>query len=343
MNTLLFHFNDEFQHHYNCTFFNIDSVPFEKRKNIPIGIGFIVTSIAFSMLYVPCIVVMCRERFTSQPCYKLMLYLACVNTIAMLLVGIWGGIMLILGYVYCTSPLFTYTFGCFATCLWFAETITTILLALNRCLTMRNPILAKRLFEGYGKHTIDFWLCLPTIGAIWGCLYCRPFLVNSIYGGHFKNPYLGYVNVSEAELLYYQDQVHVVYNWVIASILVTIYATFFIFLLVSNRMARVADSSSAMVRKREFSVFVQIFIICLLCVLSAVGYAYNEFLLRLNPKMVLCVSFGYVVFQGSPAIIYLLLNKTIRRELLLQIKAGHTYTFGGSSAHPSSRRPSTNQ
>ncbi|KAI1695287.1 serpentine type 7TM GPCR chemoreceptor srt domain-containing protein [Ditylenchus destructor] len=242
------------------------------------------------MLYIPCIVVMFQKKFISQPCYKLMLYLACVNVIAMFVMGIVGSLLIIIGLTFCTSPIFTYVICCFGTCLWFAETTITILLAFNRCLTVRNPILAKKLFQGFGRHTIDLWLCLPTSTAIWG-FFC------------------------------YQDNIHVAYNWVIAIILVAIYAIFFVNMLINNRVAPMSENTNAIVCKMELRVFVQVFIICLLCVLSSIGYAYNERLLQANPKMVVFVTFGYAIFQGSPAVIYLLLNQTIRHELRKKIKS----------------------
>ncbi|KAI1702379.1 serpentine type 7TM GPCR chemoreceptor srt domain-containing protein [Ditylenchus destructor] len=294
-------------------------------------IGFLLRE---KLLYIPCIVVMCQKKFISQPCYKLMLYLACVNVIAMIVMGIGGSILIILGFAFCTSPIFAYVICCFGTCLWFAESTTTILLALNRCLTVRNPILAKTLFEGFGKHTIDFWLCLPTVTAALAFLYIRPFIVNSTYGGLFRNPYLGYENFVAPDPEYYQDKIHVAYNWIIATILVSIYVIFFVLMLINNRVAPLSDNTNATVRKRELRVFVQIFLVCLLCVLSSIGYAYNERLLRDNPEMVVFVTFGYVIFQGSPAVIYLLLNQTIRRELRKQIKS--LQTFGGSSTRRSS-------
>ncbi|KAI1705889.1 hypothetical protein DdX_13326 [Ditylenchus destructor] len=124
---------------------------------------------------------------------------------------------------------------------------------------------------GFGRHTIDLWLCLPTATAIWGFFYVRPFVVNSTYGGFFKDPYLGYANFAATDPEY---------------------------------------------------VFVQIFLVCLLCVLtqhtkqllrratevsqfpalvlSSIGYAFNERLLQANPEMVAFVTFGYAIFQVAP-------------------------------------------
>ncbi|KAI1702380.1 serpentine type 7TM GPCR chemoreceptor srt domain-containing protein [Ditylenchus destructor] len=183
-----------------------------------------------------------------------MLYLACVNVIAMVVTGIGSAILIILGFAFCTSPIFTYVFCCFGTCIWFAETTTTILLALNRCLTLRNPILAKKLFEGFGRHTIDLWLCLPTATAALGFFYIRPFIVNSTYGGSFKDPYLGYPQFVATDLEYYQDQIHEAYNWVVATILVAIYAIFFVLMLINNRVAPLSQNTNATVRKAELKI-----------------------------------------------------------------------------------------
>jgi Serpentine type 7TM GPCR chemoreceptor Srt len=72
MNLYVFH-RDFFERHYNCSFYTIDAVPLNSRQHVYLGIGLITLFTAFTILYVPCMIVIARHLHQSGS-YKMMFF-----------------------------------------------------------------------------------------------------------------------------------------------------------------------------------------------------------------------------------------------------------------------------
>ena len=114
MELYLFH-QDTFQRLYNCSFYSIDSIPLESRQHTSLGAGLIALSTAFTLLYIPCMVVIARHMHQSSS-YKFMFFIGLVDLAIMPVCGLLTGIYAIEGAVYCMYPTTMYFLGTYGSC-----------------------------------------------------------------------------------------------------------------------------------------------------------------------------------------------------------------------------------
>jgi putative chemoreceptor len=189
--------------------------------------------------------------------------------------------------------------------LWYAECATSVILAGNRCLVMYNWPLARRLFDGYRTC---LWLMLPTASFLLTVWFLPPCLFSSIDIGWYFNPHVGYRSDFN---VYFTNTILTVNNVLAVTLLVTIYTVFLISLYRTQAMLSLSYKRRM---TQEISSFVQIFIVCALNGLTALSYVYMQ--LGDPPEWITTIAaYAFVLTQGSPAVIYLSMNQTIRGEL----------------------------
>lgn len=69
--------------------------------------------------------------------------------------------------------------------------MTSVVLALNRCLVVTRRSLARLLFEG---HRTYFWLLAPATVACLQYLFFKPQMYNGVIFAYVNDPHLGYYN-----------------------------------------------------------------------------------------------------------------------------------------------------
>nr|CAD2185477.1 unnamed protein product [Meloidogyne enterolobii] len=115
----LYLFNqNEYERLYNCSIYNIDQIPLEKRQHKILGIFFIILSTIYVILYIPCMYSIWK-RMANSNCYKIMFVMGVVDMAAVLCAGYLTGYLGYFGYVFCSSPKFIYFAGAYGTCLYF--------------------------------------------------------------------------------------------------------------------------------------------------------------------------------------------------------------------------------
>ncbi|KAL3109139.1 hypothetical protein niasHT_013919 [Heterodera trifolii] len=167
-----------FSGHYNCTFYDPESIPREKRRNVVPGVILIGFFIIFELLFLPCIAVFVQKNNLRESCFKLMLFLAILSMFNLFSSCLLIGIYAIRGDVFCDRPLFNYIIGMpfFAT--YTCESILAVILALNRCIAMANHRLAAVLFDG---KKLFIWIAFP----------------NGMMVSYVWQPHIGYVEDTE--------------------------------------------------------------------------------------------------------------------------------------------------
>ncbi|KAH7701856.1 CRE-SRT-39 protein [Aphelenchoides avenae] len=158
----------------------------------------------------------------KHACYKLMAYLGVIDCLSTTVAGTLSGYFAITGVVYCSWP-YTYVIHLFGTVglgFWFASSSTSVILAINRCTVMVDPVLGRRLFDG---RKVYVWLAFPTLYIVAACLFYKPLLYTSIYVGWYSNPHIGYYD----ELLpRYYNLPHIAHNMSVLVILTLLYSVF---------------------------------------------------------------------------------------------------------------------
>uniref|UniRef100_A0A1I7RWV3 G protein-coupled receptor n=1 Tax=Bursaphelenchus xylophilus TaxID=6326 RepID=A0A1I7RWV3_BURXY len=182
MNRLVFDYNNTFLGKYNCSFYEVNIVlPIEQRKSILHGTALLMMGIVFMTLYLPCLYAMSSERLRANSCYRLMLIMAILDVLELSFTAVYSGIATIMGWHYCdtdsdTIRMVLYFQGCLVLGLWFAYTYTSLILALNRCLSFGSY---KRVFD----HPI--WL-LGTVAV----LFTTVWFVNPLFYHSFNGVWL---------------------------------------------------------------------------------------------------------------------------------------------------------
>uniref|UniRef100_A0A183CM34 G_PROTEIN_RECEP_F1_2 domain-containing protein n=1 Tax=Globodera pallida TaxID=36090 RepID=A0A183CM34_GLOPA len=143
---------EKFTRMYNCNVYNVEDIPLEKRRSIPLGIMFLTLGLICEILYIPCMVAM--RKHMDNTCYKFMFYIAVADMLALFVSGVLTGYLALVGAVYCTSPKFIYFMGAWATCLWVTESTAEMVLAFNRCVELSSSYWADVLFHGQAHLSI---------------------------------------------------------------------------------------------------------------------------------------------------------------------------------------------
>ncbi|KAI1706634.1 serpentine type 7TM GPCR chemoreceptor srt domain-containing protein [Ditylenchus destructor] len=313
----------EFNLYYNCSSYDVNSIPLKQRAHPYRGLLLIMLGSVLEICYVPCIYAMLCRRQRAQHCYRLMLFLGICEMISLSTDAIMVGMWTLEGSVYCSQPFAIYWICTLGEFLWQIQAVLLISLAINRCLTIYDQYLADRLFKG---SRIAVWMMFPILYSSCIVWFAPPLIYNSMMTGLFLNPHLNYLPDND---YYYKPPLFTIHNISTVTIVVMVYLVFAILFF---QKLKTIDASRGFLKhaKKEFNTFIQVLITCSLLVVSIGGYLLEQ---HFNDQewIVLMGTYGFVLFQGSSALVYLLLNRTIRTEVLQLIaskKISHNSNSG---------------
>ncbi|KAI1701194.1 serpentine type 7TM GPCR chemoreceptor srt domain-containing protein [Ditylenchus destructor] len=296
----------EFSLYYNCSSYDVNSIPVEQRAHLFRGILFITLAVFLEVCYLPCMYAMACRRQRAEHCYRLMLFLGAIEMTALLIDGIIVGIWTLEGAVYCSRPAAIFWICKFGVFLYHMESVTLVILAINRCITIYDWNVADSFFKG---PRLCVWISFPILYSCYTAWITNPIIFDAISTGLFLNPHLHYLPNND----YYHSILLDIHDYIVISLLLGIY---FAFVVLFRRKFKNIYSTSVNGRQRkEFNTFIQIFLTCATFIMSIVGFIVEQYFTD-QEWMVLMSTYGFVLLQGSPAIIYLCLNETIRREAL---------------------------
>ncbi|CAD5214027.1 unnamed protein product [Bursaphelenchus okinawaensis] len=69
--------HEYFELHWNCSTYNTSAVPDEVKRHPYFGAFLFIVSCVYMTLYVPCLYAMTRKELYNNPCYKIMVQMAC--------------------------------------------------------------------------------------------------------------------------------------------------------------------------------------------------------------------------------------------------------------------------
>ncbi|KAL3107456.1 hypothetical protein niasHT_014173 [Heterodera trifolii] len=301
MDLYLFH-SDRYQQLYNCSY-DVNQVPFEDRQHIALGTMFITLAGIMELLYIPCTFAIWKHR--ENGCYKIMFYIAVTDMMAMLMNGIATGWLAIIGAVFCTHPNLTYILGAYGMSLWGAESTAELILALNRCMEICSPAMADILFSGYRTW---LWLMLPSIYGLYWFFFTMPHPFSGIYVSWFFNPHMGYLE--DLDKIYYNN-VHDFHNYVVVTVIMGTYLAFSILLIMKTYKFK----SSTQQSYSQKMTFIQVVLISSINAFAAGIYVYMQYF-KISKALIVIGQLSWLFAHGIPSLIYLCLNKTIRKDCL---------------------------
>ncbi|KAI1698568.1 serpentine type 7TM GPCR chemoreceptor srt domain-containing protein [Ditylenchus destructor] len=306
--------HDEWEVLYNCSLYRIDDIPLEKRQHIALGVFFIVISVIFITLYTPCIIAV--RNHLKHSCYKFLFFLGIVDILSIPMNGILTGYMAIVGAVFCTYPKLLYFSGSYGYFCWITETTMSIFLAFNRCGEILSPNVARFLFQGQLPW---LWMLIPMMYGLYFAIFTKPVMFNGIYMAWFNNPHVNYIDDPDGKT--YGNHLHFVHNIIVCCSLTGLYVLFCILYLLKSRTLRRHNSDTGTVFVKnalQRSVFIQVLLISSINAVGSALYTYMQFV-YVTPWLTIAAQFSWIIINGMPGILFLLVNKTIRTECIQMI------------------------
>ncbi|KAH7700295.1 hypothetical protein AAVH_32588 [Aphelenchoides avenae] len=86
MDKFLFHY-DEWYELYNCSWYDVGSLPLEMRQHTVAGWVAMTLTVVFEVLYIPCFCVIIQPEYAKQSCFKLMALIAALDITLMPFTG----------------------------------------------------------------------------------------------------------------------------------------------------------------------------------------------------------------------------------------------------------------
>ncbi|KAF8376449.1 hypothetical protein PRIPAC_82878, partial [Pristionchus pacificus] len=292
--------NWPFMYEYNCSRVIPIGEEWTKTRGVshPIfGVWSMCWGILCEIFYIPCIYALYKER--RQSCYRIMLWLAIVDVIAILCNSVGFGFFLIEGTVFCSRPWSVWIVGCVGLGMWCGACIGCLLLVTYRLFELLN--MSKR-FEAQ----TNILIIIATSYALYFAFLTPPILTNTEFNAMFYDPFIGDVPTEV-----YVNWPHTVNNLLV----VMSSATLYIFLIFVLRTKQGAMPSEAGRTKMAVNgpIFIQASLICVFNVAASLEYIYMNFF----PTPQILIELGHISWQishGVPPFIYLLLNKTVKRH-----------------------------
>lgn len=251
-------------------------------------------------MYVLVLLILLKKSFREGTCYKLMINLALYDMTAIVITSLLTGYFWIIGANYCTNSNLNYISGGLAMGLWAGSCLTCFILALNRVLDIWNRRIRHMLFKG---RRIYAMLTLPFLYCNFFFFFTPPLLFNSDFTTwsfipftnlHDKSAYLGYAHIANnVTIMIFTGLLYIVYSRVFFQ----------------------SFSSSSIVSKYHKSYIMQTSSICTVNLFAGLIYVYME----LAPFSCWFPGFGHFLWifsHGTPALVYLIMNRSIQIEAL---------------------------
>ncbi|KAI6199244.1 hypothetical protein M3Y96_00606100 [Aphelenchoides besseyi] len=201
--------------------------------------------------------------------------------------------------------------------LWAVVSLSSLILAANRCVEVISSYWGRKLFEG---QKVKLWLVAPCLYGLFVVWTANPGLLNSIYTAWMFHPHVGYLrNVTTSNNEFVQP-VHYLNNAFVTICLPLLYLMFGISLSIQRSFLKrlnSTDERNSLIDK--YSTFVQVLLISLLNVVVSILYIYIQY--ANSPVLFLLATFSWLGVHGFPAIIYLSLNRVIRSGAWKLIKS----------------------
>ncbi|KAK0402585.1 hypothetical protein QR680_016418 [Steinernema hermaphroditum] len=180
--------HDEYLRLYNCSYMS-GKEWFDHGIPDPFfGILTFAIGVVLNVAYVPCLITMFNSRVLMKwSAYKLMFYIGINDIVLLDMNSYFTGYYSIIGAVGCPGVDIKYIFGTLGMVAWTSQSVSILMLALNRCIDLWQPRYLSKVFDG--KRTY-YWIGASVIYSLYFLLFV-PGVIFSLHGyAWFFDPYL---------------------------------------------------------------------------------------------------------------------------------------------------------
>ncbi|CAJ0951783.1 unnamed protein product, partial [Mesorhabditis belari] len=128
------------------------------EPNIPRGLYFTIVGTTYECLYFLCLIAMCQKKFMKIICYRILFIIGIFDMLGLVASSLLPGYLLLSGRSFCQSPILNMWIGSWAFPGWAAYTALSISLAINRIVDSTWPNKQEQLFGGL---KIIWWTGIP--------------------------------------------------------------------------------------------------------------------------------------------------------------------------------------
>ncbi|KAI1731225.1 serpentine type 7TM GPCR chemoreceptor srt domain-containing protein [Ditylenchus destructor] len=287
------------------------------KQNVLVGSIYCLTYLFYMSIYVPVLIVIRRSNLYQHTSYKLMFGIGIVDNINGFVFTFMAGVMSITGINYCDNNAFLTFMGHLCHSCWGTYSMFVVVLALNRCIEMFSKNVSESLFGG---KRLYFW-GIPIFTWFW--IFTSNWDVPPIYSSYL-NTWIFTIDLRPGAPPV-NDWVCFLSSWFVISSLIVLYT---LLLYAMHRHSRKC------VEKEKFNtiqkkVFIQTFWICFTVFIVDLFFGLNSWI-RLPEYLASLNTWVLHICTGSPGIVYLMVNKTIRGGVISLI-------FGKKNAKVDSR------
>ncbi|CAI2352320.1 unnamed protein product [Caenorhabditis sp. 36 PRJEB53466] len=266
-----------------------------------LGIPIATFGVFIELLYVPIVFIIFKTRLIRHACYKIIVLLAVADMNAIACSCIISGILYTQGAVFCTYPTFIYITGCFALSTWCMACAITVSLFFNRIASISFQDYADRVEKRMAY--ISMVVCLAYM--CYFTFFTSPAFFNSKIMAWISDPLSEQELSQEASDMYRNNS----QTWNNALFVACIFILFTVYCAMVNKLARGQKSKAAR------AIFIQCSVICFFNTVTAL--IYNALaIVTPAPWILVFGQLCWSINHGCPAIIYVTMNDTIRREFI---------------------------
>ncbi|KAI6237614.1 7TM GPCR, serpentine receptor class t (Srt) family-containing protein [Aphelenchoides besseyi] len=287
----------EFVLRYNCSFYNVDDVPLEKRQHRFFAVIVFTLGVIFLTLYCPCIYALIRLS-KSNFCYKLMIAMSLQDIVTLFCTTLFPAFQSYHGYVYCSNPILSLIIGSFIISFWIAYSQTSLLLAINRSLCFSTSY--QHIFEGKKQYLL---LSLPWLICMYVLLFGTSGAYSSISNGWYFDPHRGYKNDVDS---IYSSPIQFWNNIIFIISLPIIYVLF-----VFKNFGFTNNARN--IPKKEIALFVQTVVVNFAIAMAALGYTVMQYITSLPQEVIALSHITWVLVSGALPVVLLTMNTSVRK------------------------------
>ncbi|KAI6243538.1 hypothetical protein M3Y99_00111200 [Aphelenchoides fujianensis] len=259
----------------------------------------------------------------KEASYQIMILLGCIHIIGVHTSGLLVGIWTFQGEVFCSNPTVIYITGCIAVGSWCSSTLTSQILGINRCFVLYNRSTAEYVFGGWRRVV---WLSLPVVYFLYLWAFTVSLIFNSILMSYVYNPHFGYADDYGAV---YANIPHTANNIFVCCTESFIYGALIVLYIRATHSGSSEERSAA---SRDKRFYVQVVLVGLIHFIAGLTYVVIQFFpAAQTPAVIAMASTFYLLSQGTPPLIYIAVNRTLRNQIRKQLRGTQSKIFGNSS------------